>query len=237
MLKEALLKVIKTQTDTWLNNHLHFAYLKTCHLGPLITIHINTLSKKFYNRWIFKDIDFRLPQGTHLALVGANGSGKSTLLRIIAGQTLPTRGNVQYLDPHQQPISIDNWYKYISWASPAQTLYTDLTLQEHIHLHFRFKKSLLPSTQHIIDQLNLSAHQHKKLMYFSSGMLQRVKIGIAVLTASPILLLDEPTSFMDETNTQTTLDLIQTYTQDRTYILASNVKAEYTGFDNSIHLS
>lgn len=200
-----------------------------------VHISVQELGKKYYQRWIFKNINLEIEPGQHIALIGANGSGKSTLMHILAGQTLPTQGYVRYLTD-QKRIPMDHWYRYLSWASPAQNLYLDFTLREHLQIHFSLKPCLLKDPYHIIDILNLSQHQDKKLRFFSSGMLQRVKIGIALFTKSSILLLDEPTSFMDEKNTAHTLELIHTYAGKRIYILASNIPKEYASFQGQVIL-
>ncbi len=201
-----------------------------------VYISVQQLGKKYYQRWIFRNINLEIKPGQHIALIGANGSGKSTLMHILAGQTLPTAGCVRYLID-QQRIPMDHWYRYLSWASPAQNLYLDFTLREHLQIHFSLKPCLLKHPHHIIDILNLSRHQNKKLRFFSSGMLQRVKIGIALFSNSSILLLDEPTSFLDETNSAHTLELIQTYVGKRIYILASNIPKEYASFQGQVILN
>lgn len=57
---------------------------------------LQDIGKKFYGRWLFREIKQELKAGERLALVGSNGSGKSTLLRIIAGQMNPSEGKVIY---------------------------------------------------------------------------------------------------------------------------------------------
>lgn len=201
------------------------------------TIHIlaDSVGKKFYQRWIFKSLSFDLPFGQHLLIKGANGSGKSTLLRIIAGQLSPSTGKIQYRTG-DTPLAPSVVYSQISWSSPATELFPDLTLREHVNLHYRFKPCLLDSTDAIIQQLRLSPHKDKALGFFSSGMLQRVKVGLALFSKSPVLLLDEPTSFMDEENSREMLELIRKFTQGRTYILASNKPIEWEGFSEVMQL-
>lgn len=127
-------------------------------------------------------------------------------------------------------------YQHISWTGPQITIYPDFTLQEHIHLHFKFKKTLLQNASEMIPLLNLEEHSEKKLRFYSSGMLQRVKLGLALFSHSEILMLDEPTSNMDEKNAAFVLKLIEEYRQNRILILASNLEREYKGM-NILNLS
>ncbi len=200
-----------------------------------LSLKVENVGKKFFQKWVFKNISFELQPVEQVAIVGANGSGKSTLLHLIAGQSLPTEGRVSYFQ-HSQKLNREKWYRHLSWASPAMDLYTEFSLGEHLALHFSFNTCLLKSFKDIIPLLNLEAHQDKPLRTFSSGMLQKVKIGQSLFTQSSLLLLDEPTSFMDEKNAKLMLELIQAYSKDRILVVASNMKREIELFDRHIQL-
>lgn len=171
----------------------------------------------------------------HLALVGTNGSGKSTLLRIIAGQLAASEGRVRCAYAHQ-PLPLAQLYRHLSWSGPYLDPYFELTLREHLDLHFRFRECLLPDPYELIDLLDLRAHRDKPLRRYSSGMLQRVKVGTALFTRSALLLLDEPTSNMDQANADRILGLIAEHTRQRLFVLASNLAREYEAFQAVIRL-
>lgn len=200
-----------------------------------MTLSFSNIGKKFYQRWIFRRISGKLSVSEKLVLIGRNGSGKSTLMRIFAGQLSQSEGELEYRIGNKK-LPVGNLYQYISWSAPYLDMYLDLSLAEHLNLHFRFKECLLNHPQEIIDVLKLNEHEHKKLRYYSSGMLQRAKVGMALFTKSPLLLLDEPTSNMDTQNAALMLDLIHTYSQNRLLILASNMEREYDGIENIITL-
>lgn len=194
------------------------------------------VGKRFYQRWLFRGLAHDFATSPRLALIGPNGSGKSTLMRILAGQMAPTEGKVRYkLD--NQIIPTSEWYQYLSWSGPYIDLYPELTLREHLALHFRFKKCLLPDQQAIISHLKLEAHADKPLRVYSSGMLQRVKVGTALFSDSAVLLLDEPTSNMDEANASYMLELISQHLGDRIWILASNLAREFGTFTHQLRLN
>lgn len=197
-------------------------------------IELEGIGKKFNKRWLFKDLTFSLGKQKKLALIGTNGSGKSTLLRILAAQTTPSSGKIRYhLNGKILPLA--DAYKYISWMGPYLEVFPELTLTELFTLHFRFKSPLL-SPSEIIELLNLSEEKDKMLRYYSSGMLQRAKVGLALFTDSKVLMLDEPTSNMDKKNADLILGLIDTYLGDRIFILASNMEREYDTFQNQLRL-
>ena len=198
-------------------------------------IKLDNIGKKFYQRWIFKDISHDFGEFPRLALVGKNGSGKSTLLRIIGGQLTPTRGKLT-ATKGKASINPDSFFRFISWAGPFTSLYLDLTIEEQINLHFKFKACTLKNPQDLVEILDLKNHKDKKLRFYSSGMLQRAKMGLAIFSKSDILLLDEPTSNMDPDNAAKILGLIEENLGDRTYILASNMEREFHSFEQILRL-
>jgi ABC-type multidrug transport system ATPase subunit len=204
-------------------------------LATSLQIRLEGVGKKFYQRWLFRGIDHDFAATPHLALVGNNGSGKSTLLRIIAGQLAASEGRVR-CSYATRPLPLVRLYRHLSWAGPYIEPYPELTLVEHLDLHFRFRRCLLPQHRALVDLLDLKAHRDKPLQRYSSGMLQRVKVGTALFTQSEILLLDEPTSNMDTGNAERILALIREHTQDRLLVLASNLSREYEDMPRIIKL-
>ncbi len=190
-------------------------------------ISFSDVGKQFYQRWLFRHLSHDFSAQHHLALVGKNGSGKSTLLRIIAGQMSPTEGKLTY-QYQGTALSVAHLYQHLSWSGPYVSLYPELSFKEHLRLHFRFRRCRLPGgIDEVLETLRLNAHAHKPLRYYSSGMLQRAKVGMALFTASDLLLLDEPTSNMDAENAALILQLIRAHTASRLFVLASNLSREF----------
>ncbi|RMG60331.1 MAG: ATP-binding cassette domain-containing protein [Bacteroidetes bacterium] len=189
-------------------------------------IQLEQIGKQFYQRWLFRELSFDSRETRRLALIGHNGSGKSTLLRIVAGQMNPSLGRVTYTADNQR-VPTYHFYQHISWAAPYVDLFPDLSLREHLRLHFRFKGCRLAQTEDIAEVLDLQDHLDKKFRFYSSGMLQRVKVGTALFSESDLLLLDEPTANMDSGNAARMLDLIDTHIGERVLVLASNLEREY----------
>lgn len=194
-----------------------------------------SIGKKFFRSWILKDISFELNTGDHLLIKGANGSGKSTLLRIISGQLAPTEGEINLARNHENIHPVE-WYQHLAWTGPYVDLHADLTLEEQVKLHFKFKKCTLTSPNDVIGKLNLEKHRKKLLSSFSSGMLQRLKVGLAVFTDSPLLLLDEPGTNLDEDNHKFVLDLVKEDMNKRITVVVSNQPTDFAAFENELTL-
>ncbi|MVM35864.1 ATP-binding cassette domain-containing protein [Spirosoma sp. HMF4905] len=163
----------------------------------MLTIEANQLGKKYRKEWIFRRVDLTLTAGTSYTFVGPNGSGKSTLLQLLAGSLPITEGKLIY-QLQGRIIDPDDWFRQISIAAPYLELVEELTLDELLTFHQTFKPFKAGLTPEIIaDQLLLSHARHKEIKYFSSGMKQRVKLGLAFFSDSPVVILDEPTSNLD----------------------------------------
>lgn len=193
------------------------------------------LGKQFYNRWLFRQISLQLRSGERLAIIGRNGAGKSTLLRMLAGQMIPTEGRVS-CTLQGSPVPAARLQEHVSWAAPYVDLYPDLTLAEHIQLHFRFRNCLLDDPASLIPLIGLEAHAGKPLRFYSSGMYQRARVGLALATRADLLLLDEPTSNLDEATAEQMFRLIERFSEGRILILASNLHREYSAIPQRIYL-
>jgi ABC-type multidrug transport system ATPase subunit len=193
----------------------------------MLKIQVQEASKRFQYEWIFRNLSLELNSGETLAITGGNGSGKSTLLKCLSGAVPLTGGTISYF-LNSLRLSDSEWYTALTLATPYLELPEEFTLKEAIEFHFKFKKPHLNlSTKEITEILYLENHQHKPISQFSSGMKQRVKLGLAVFSEVPLILLDEPTSNLDKRGIQWYLDLIQKYTHNRAVIICSNEPREY----------
>ena len=202
-----------------------------------VSIHINNLGKKFVNEWIFKDVTLTIPPSEKLVILGANGSGKSTLLQSISSFLIPTKGEVVWKNKNQT-IEDDAIYKHLSMASPYMELIEDFTLIETIEHQAKFKPFVNNlSTTEVIKLMQLDHASEKYVKNYSSGMRQRVKLGLAILADCPVLLLDEPCSNLDANAIAWYQTMIAEFAKDKTIIVCSNaVKEEYLFCTNKIEI-
>lgn len=192
-----------------------------------ITISLDQVSKRFQRYWIFKDISCTFEAGKAWCLLGANGSGKSTLMRVIAGMQNPSKGKVHYQAGDKQ-LTTSEVFKDISFCAPGMEIVEELTLREFLDFHFSFKR-LLPglSVTDVIEITGLKAAADKPIGDYSSGMKQRVKLAQAIFADTPILLLDEPCTNLDQAGMEQYRDWIEKYATSRLVIVASNDVREY----------
>lgn len=190
-------------------------------------IHLNNISKRFGTEWILKNVDLKLEENQQYAVVGPNGSGKSTLLKIIANGIVPTHGKVEY-SLHQKNVDSEfDINKNIAFTAPYISILEDFSLKEIYEFHSKLVPMYCSNLQEFLDITTLEKHQDKYIKYFSSGMKQRVKIALAILSKTAILILDEPSTNFDDKATQWYINLVQKYMTDRIVLIGSNQAHEY----------
>jgi ABC-type multidrug transport system ATPase subunit len=191
-----------------------------------LQVNLENIGKRFNREWIFKDVHKEFNSEARCALLGSNGSGKSTLLQIISGYLTPSTGIVHWKD-EQNTYSVDTIFQHVAIASPAMGLYDDFTLRENIAFFQNFKPLRNNITlKDVAERIELSKHIDKPLKHFSSGMKQRVKLGLAILSDTSLLLLDEPTSHLDANATKWYQNLLTEEVQGRSLYVASNSHEE-----------
>jgi len=206
-------------------------------------ISLDHISKKFQRHWIFKDISLTFQSPGAYALLGSNGSGKSTLMRIIAGMQNPSKGKVHF-ELNGKAFEANTIFPYISYCAPGMEIVEELTLKEFLEFHFTFKSPIkaeksLPTApfegaevkrltvEDIITIIGLEAAADKPISDYSSGMKQRVKLAQAIFSDTPVLLLDEPCTNLDNSGMQQYREWMETYSKNRLIIVASNDVREY----------
>ena len=194
------------------------------------------VGKKFGREWIFRGINKTISTGRPLAITGPNGSGKSTLMLILSGWTLPSSGEISYIQNGKE-LPVDEIYRNLDFVAPYTELVEELTLNEFLRFHFKFKR-LRPGLEidEVISRARLQDDSTKFLRHFSSGMKQRLKLALGVYSDCPVLLLDEPTTNLDRENKEWYLQEIQDVLRNKIIIIASNQPDEYTFADDQIKI-
>ncbi|KJB86986.1 hypothetical protein AZ66_15665 [Paenibacillus sp. E194] len=131
-------------------------------------------------------------------LLGPNGAGKTSLMRILTTVIPPTGGDVIYGD---YSLSNKNEFRSMIGYLPQKfSMYKHLTVQEvltHIGVFKGINKNPKENIQKVLELVNLSQEQNKKVSQLSGGMVRRLGIAQAILGDPQILIVDEPTAGLD----------------------------------------
>jgi len=190
-----------------------------------MNLSLDNIGKRFKFHWIFRNVNLEIQSGQVLSVKGPNGSGKSTLLKIISGFLSPSEGSIAF---RQDGQVVKDFYSKVTYAAPYIDPIGQMTLKEHLTFHNQFKsfKSDLKPEQ-VLRILELEHAADKQLKDFSSGMQQRVRLGLAVLTDSDLCILDEPSTNLDTKGFDWYRNLLISYQNNSAIIIASNEQRDF----------
>lgn len=198
----------------------------------MISLELRDISKSFGEREILSGINATVDSGC-LVVTGSNGSGKSTLLKIIAGLLSATSGEAVI---HNATTAQRR--DLIGLVAPDLALYDELTAMENLRFFAKVRGIRRPDSElnALLCRLGLDERQNDLLSSFSSGMKQRVKFAFALLHEPAILLLDEPSTNLDETGIVALEGIITEQRQNGIVIIATNDRSELRYGDQVLEL-
>src|SRR5207244_7042638 len=145
-------------------------------------------------------ISFEVSRGEFFGLLGPNGAGKTTTIGILTTRVIPTGGvgRIEGIDVARDPVAVK---RSIGVVPQVNNLDRSLTAKEILLFHAEYfgvpKHEREESAQQLLERFELADRQDEKITGFSGGMVQRLKIGRALMHDPAILFLDEPTTGLD----------------------------------------
>ncbi len=157
-----------------------------------LRLHLEKIGLKRNDKWLFRGVSKTLSAGESWAIVGPNGSGKTSFLALIAGYLSPTEGQI-LLEKDGRPLSGSAFLKRLFWQSPAVHPPPDLRVADVVEDFYRQKGLGEPASFH----KRWVTPPQARLYELSSGMTQRLLVGLALQAPEGLILLDEPGAFLD----------------------------------------
>jgi len=197
-------------------------------LDPELTL--NNVCFKYGRQWCVQDIGFELGKGEIIGIIGPNGSGKSTLLRIIDGLLRIQKGEVLLGNKSIYHLKRGHIARHIAMVPQESIFRFPFSVFEVVlmgrfpHLgHFPFEKKedlkIAEKSMELTSTLDLATRSIHEL---SGGEKQRVLIARALTQRAQIILLDEPTSFLDIRHKVEIFEIISFLTQAMSLIIVSH---------------
>ena len=167
-------------------------------------------------RFALQDVSFDVPPGSIVAIVGRSGSGKSTLLHLAAGIDIPTNGEILISGQELSTLSEKSRTllrrEQVGLIFQFFHLLPHLSVQENVvlpELIAGHKKSNNSHRVHqLLERVGLQDRMHDNIQKLSGGEMQRVAICRALLRKPPLLLADEPTGNLDDTNSRLVMNMM-----------------------------
>lgn len=192
-----------------------------------MNITLDSIGKQYSSGWVIRDVYHHFESNSITGIKGKNGSGKSTLLRIISSMLTPTEGAISFT-LQGETLELEQIPQKISHVAPSIELIDSLTIAETLQFHFAFREMVSgESVAHLLETVWLTDSKELQISELSSGMKQRLQLALAFFTKSELILLDEPTSNLDEEGIDLYYHLIDNYQLGRTIVIASNEERDF----------
>lgn len=151
------------------------------------------------------DICAQASPGSLTCLIGSNGTGKSTLLRTIAGLQQPLAGHIMVGTAHTMTLTAPQMAQMVSIVLTARPTAQSITVEQTVALgrapYTGFWGNLTDADRHMVDDaiaaVGIDALRQRRVASLSDGECQKVMVAKALAQATPVILLDEPTAFLD----------------------------------------
>lgn len=187
------------------------------------------LTLAYGKKTIAKSLNVMIPDGHFTAIIGPNGCGKSTLLRTLSRLMTPQQGHV-YLDGEEiQRYASKEVARRIGLLAQNATTPGDISVQElvsrgrypHQPLFSRWRKEDEEAVQRAMNATGITHLAAQSVDTLSGGQRQRVWIAMVLAQDTAIMLLDEPTTWLDISHQIDLLELLSELNRERGYTLAA----------------
>ena len=202
-------------------------------------IEIKNLSAGYDNRTVLHDINLTIYERDFLGIIGPNGGGKTTLIKCILGLLKPTTGEILYHSCPPSPSEIANCqlstvHCQLSMGYLPQYSSIDrkfpITVEEVILSGLSSKKPLASrfTARHrekasaVIARMGLEGMEQRAVGALSGGQLQRALLGRAIISDPQVVILDEPSTYIDKRFEARLYELLAEINKDCAIILVSH---------------
>ena len=195
----------------------------------MIAISVQNLGKSYGETRAVDGIDFEVPAGRTLGLLGGNGAGKTTTIAMLLGLLVPSQGRIRILG-HDMATDRFAALARMNFSSPYVSLPHRLTVRENlvVYGHLYNVARVNQRIAELAAQLDLEGLLERPAGDLSAGQKTRVALAKSLINRPDVLLLDEPTASLDPDTGDLVRSWLERYQADSgcTILLASHNMAE-----------
>ncbi len=168
--------------------------------SPLVTL--EHLSAAYDGLEVLRDVCLTVRERDYLGVIGPNGGGKTTLVKLLLGLMKPSSGTIRYFRNGQSVSSVRMGYmpqySNIDRQFPISVLQVVRSgLDREVGLFGRYTSAQCDDVAQTIRRVGLEGLEHRPLGELSGGQLQRALLGRALVSNPDVVVLDEPTTYLD----------------------------------------
>lgn len=195
--------------------------------NQLPLIELRHLTAGYDSRPVLRNVDLTIYERDFLGIIGPNGGGKTTLIKCILGLLPHTSGDISFFRNGQKTDSITMGYlpQYNSIdrkfpISVEEVILSGLSSKKS--LTSRFTKAQWEKTHATVVRMGLEGLEHRAIGQLSGGQLQRALLGRAIVSDPSILILDEPSTYIDKQFEARLYELLAEINRECAIILVSH---------------
>ncbi|NGZ06572.1 MAG: ABC transporter ATP-binding protein [Magnetococcales bacterium] len=157
---------------------------------------VEAVVKTYGNHHALNGVNFAVPAGVCMALLGHNGAGKTTLMKLLLGLTRPTSGQITVLGTNPA-LAGPEFRRQIGFLPENVIFHAELTGEETLKHYARLKGENPNRQNELLERVGLAHAARRRVKGYSKGMRQRLGLAQALLGQPRLLMLDEPTTGLD----------------------------------------
>ena len=202
-----------------------------------LALELDDLRKSFGSAEIIRGLNLKVEKGERHAIIGPNGAGKSTMFNLITGRFPQTSGHVRLhgtdltgLQPFQiNRLGLSRSFQ-ITNIFPKMTVFENVRCSLLWSMGFKYSfwnmvsrnRALNEGAEEILEQINLTVRRDLPAGVLSYAEQRALEIGITIAGGADVIMLDEPTAGMSNTETDYIVNLIEKVTENKTLIVVEH---------------
>ncbi len=200
-------------------------------------VSLRDVRKNFGATEIIRGVTLNIAQGERHAIIGPNGAGKTTLFNLISGRFPITSGEILLNDTRIDSLPPHQINRMgLSRSFQITSIFHKLTVFENLRcallwsMGYRYsfwsplwrQRALNEKAEFLMEELNLSSRSNTPAGLLSYAEQRALEIGMTIAGGASVVLLDEPTAGMSNTETDYAMDLIRRVTQGKTLLMVEH---------------
>lgn len=189
----------------------------------MFAVEVNNVTKRYDHRAVVSDISFSVNHGEIFGLIGPNGAGKTTTIRMMMDIIKPDSGDIRIFGETLGELTKNK----IGYLPEERGLYRKLNVIDSIiylaSLKGISRESARDRASELLKQVDLQAHQGKKIEALSRGMGQIIQFVVTIIHDPELIVLDEPFAGLDPVNAELLKEMmLDLRNRDKAVILSTH---------------